>query len=605
MKLCIAEKPSVARQIAAIIGATSSRDGYLEGNGYRVTWTFGHLCELKAPGDYTPYWRSWSLSQLPMMPPKYEIKLKSDEGIAKQFAVIKRLMSECDEVINCGDAGQEGELIQRWVMQLAENKAPVKRLWLSSMTDEAIRDAFTKLRDGKEYDLLYYAGMTRAAGDWLLGMNATRLFTVKYRPGQYGAPLSIGRVQTPTLALIVNRQEEIDRFVPEPYWEIKTLYRDVTFASTKGRYATIEEAGEVIERIKSEELVVTKVTKKSGKEGPPRLFDLTSLQIEANKKHGFSAEDTLRFLQNLYERKLVTYPRVDTTYLPDDVYPKVPGIMNGLYSVAKAIIDPIAHQKIRKTKKVFDDSKVTDHHAIIPTGENPGGLAGSEAVIFDMVMRRFIAAFYPDMLYEQTTVMADIAGIEFKATGRVITDEGWRFVFRNDLSPADPEDKEEKKEEEREGEMPPFTEKEHGPHKPDLLEKMTQPPRPYTEATLLNAMETAGKLVDDEELKEALKQNGIGRPSTRAAIIQTLFKRNYIVKEKKNLRPTPIGTELIHTIKNPLLKDVGLTGQWEYKLRQIERGEYSPGAFIRELGQMVTELVAEVLRDSGPNQLNR
>lgn len=597
MKLCIAEKPSVARQIAVIIGAHATKDGYMEGNGYQVTWTYGHLCELKAPGDYTPAWKSWSLVHLPMMPRKFEIRLKNDPGIVKQFHTIKTLMDNCDEVINCGDAGQEGELIQRWVMQLAENTKPVKRLWLSSMTDEAIREAFGNLKDGKDYDLLYYAGMTRAAGDWLLGMNATRLFTVKYRPGQYGQPLSIGRVQTPTLALIVNRYEEIENFVPQPYWEIKTLYRGVTFSSTKGRYTSVEEAEEVISRIKSEELTVTKVTKKKGKEGPPRLFDLTSLQIEANKKHSFSADETLRLLQNLYERKLVTYPRVDTTYLPDDVYPKIPGIMNGLYPYAKGIIDPIAHQKIRKTKKVFDDSKVTDHHAIIPTGESPQGIAGSEQVLFDMVMRRFVAAFYPDMLYEQTTVMADIGGIEFKATGRVITDEGWRFVFKNDLSTSDDETKEETPDEEKEGEMPPFKEKEHGPHTPDLLEKQTQPPRPYTEATLLNAMETAGKLVDDEDLKEALKQKGIGRPSTRAAIIQTLFQRNYIRKERKNLQPTPVGIELIHTIKNPLLKDVQLTGEWEYKLRLIEKGEYSPGAFVRELGEMVSTLVIEVMRD--------
>lgn len=600
MKLCIAEKPSVARQIALIIGATSPHEGYLEGNGYRVTWTFGHLCELKAPGDYTPAWRSWSLVHLPMIPRKFEIKLKNDPGIVKQFETIKRLMAECDEVINCGDAGQEGELIQRWVMQLAGNTKPVKRLWLSSMTDEAIREAFRDLRDGKNYDLLYYAGMTRAVGDWLLGMNATRLFTGKYRPGQYGQPLSIGRVQTPTLALIVNRYEEIEHFVPQPYWEIKTLYRTVTFSSTKGRYTTKEEAQEVIDRIKEEELTVTKVTKKKGKEEPPRLFDLTSLQIEANKKHSFSADETLSLLQSLYERKLVTYPRVDTTYLPNDVYPKVPGIMNGLYPYAKTIIDPIAHQKIRKSKKVFDDAKITDHHAIIPTGEMPVGIGGSEEVIFDMVMRRFIAAFFPDMQYEQTTVLAEIDGIEFKATGRVITDEGWRVVFKNDLSPVDEDTKEEKADEEREGEMPPFKEKEHGPHKPDLLEKETRPPRLYTEATLLNAMETAGKLVEDEELKEALKQKGIGRPSTRAAIIQTLFRRNYIRKERKNLLPTPIGIDLIHTIKNPLLKDVQLTGEWEYKLRLIEKGEYSPGTFVRELGVMVSDLVTEVMRDTAP-----
>lgn len=593
MKLCIAEKPSVARQIAAVIGATKMREGYMEGAGYCVTWTYGHLCELKEPKDYTDAWRRWTLVHLPMIPPKFGIKLKNDDGIRAQFEVIRRLMHSAEVVINCGDAGQEGELIQRWVMQLAGNPAPVMRLWLSSMTNEAIKEAFDNLVPADKYDSLYYAGMTRAVGDWLLGINATRLYTLKYHPGQFGKVLSIGRVQTPTLALIVERYEEIQNFVPKPYWEIKTIYRGVTFASTKGRYTTVDEANKVIEEIRSAELKVTKIDLKKGKEGPPRLFDLTSLQVEANKKLGYSADDTLKTLQNLYERKLVTYPRVDTTYLPDDLYPKIPGIMNGLYSRVPDLIDPLAHKKIRKSKKVFDNSKITDHHAIIPTGEMAHSFSVSEGRIYDLIVKRFIAAFYPDMEYEQTTVQADIAGHPFRASGRVTKKEGWKYVYQND---TDNGDEEENAPDDDKATMPPFELGEHGPHKPDLLEKKTQPPKLYTEGTLLNAMETAGKLVDDEDLREAMKQKGIGRPSTRAAIIQTLLQRDYIRKQRKSLVPTELGINLIHTIQNDLLKSVQLTGEWEYKLRQIEKQEYSPVTFLNELKAMVHALVEEVMR---------
>lgn len=604
MKLCIAEKPSVARQIAAVIGATHTREGYMEGAGYCVTWTYGHLCELKEPKDYTSAWRKWTLVHLPMIPPRFGIKLKDDDGIRAQFEVIRSLMQRADVVINCGDAGQEGELIQRWVMQLANNPAPVKRLWLSSMTNEAIKEAFDNLAPAEKYDSLYYAGMTRAVGDWLLGINATRLYTVKYHPGQYGKILSIGRVQTPTLALIVDRYEEIQNFRPQPYWEIKTLYRGVTFTSTKGRYKDVKEANAVIEKIRDAELKVTKIDKKKGKEGPPRLFDLTSLQVEVNKKFGYSADDTLKTLQNLYERKLVTYPRVDTTYLPDDLYSKIPDIMNKLYARVPDLITPLAHKKIRKSKKVFDNSKITDHHAIIPTGELPHSLSVSEGLIYDLIISRFIAAFYPDMEYEQTTVMADILGHKFKATGRVILKDGWKFVYQNDAK----DDKDEASETAN-GKtlLPPFILHEHGPHTPELLEKQTQPPKLYTEGTLLNAMETAGKLVDDEDLREVMKQKGIGRPSTRASIIQTLLQRGYVVKQRKNLVPTDLGITLIHTIQNDLLKSVQLTGEWEYKLRQIERNEYSPVAFLNELKEMVQDLVEDVLRSKTtlPKQSSR
>ena len=594
MKVCIAEKPSVARSIAAVLGAGEAHDGYMEGNGYRVTWTFGHLCELKEPAEYATRWQRWSLVHLPIVPEHFGIKLKEDSGIKHQFDVIRRLVSEADEVINCGDAGQEGELIQRWVLQLAGCKAPIRRLWLSSMTEEAIREGFDHLHDSAEYERLYYAGMTRAIGDWLLGINATRLYTLKYRSGDSRRLLSVGRVQTPTLALIVERAEEIEHFVPEPYWEIKTIYRETTFATTTGRYSTVDKAQKILDKITGKPFSVTKVTKKKGKETPPHLFDLTSLQIEANKKLGLSADETLRTIQALYERKLVTYPRVDTTYITEDVYAKCPEILNNLYRhhrMLSDLISPLGHKKLRKLKSVVDNSKVTDHHAIIPTGEGGVLTTNEERQIYNLIARRFIAAFYPDMQYEQTTVQGVVEGVRFRANGRVITDSGWQTVVK-------PEDNKESGDEEQStGIMPAFVEGEQGPHKPELQEKQTRPPRAYTEATLLRAMETAGKLVESEEMKEALKQNGIGRPSTRAAIIETLLSRGYIRKQRKALLPTPLGKELIHIIRDDMLKSVELTGQWERKLRQIESGEYNARQFISDLTQKVTRMVAEVIRD--------
>ena len=594
MKVCIAEKPSVARSIAAVLGANEAHDGYMEGNGYRVTWTFGHLCELKEPAEYATRWRRWSLVHLPIVPERFGIKLKKDSGIKHQFDVICRLVSEADEVINCGDAGQEGELIQRWVLQLAGCRAPIRRLWLSSMTEEAIREGFDHLHDSAEYERLYYAGMTRAIGDWLLGINATRLYTLKYRSGDSRRLLSVGRVQTPTLALIVERAEEIEHFVPEPYWEIKTIYRETAFATTTGRYSTVDKAQKILDKITGKLFSVTKVTKKKGKETPPHLFDLTSLQIEANKKLGLSADETLRTIQALYERKLVTYPRVDTTYITEDVFAKCPEILNNLYQhhpMLSDLISPLGHKKLRKLKNVVDNSKVTDHHAIIPTGEVGVLTTNEERQIYDLLARRFIAAFYPDMQYEQTTVQGAVEGVRFRANGRVITDQGWQTVVK----PED--DKESGDEEQPTGIMPAFVEGEQGPHKPELQEKQTRPPRAYTEATLLRAMETAGKLVESEEMKEALKQNGIGRPSTRAAIIETLLSRDYIRKQRKALLPTPLGRELIHIIRDDMLKSVELTGQWERKLRQIESGEYDARQFISDLTQKVTRMVAEVIRD--------
>lgn len=594
MKVCIAEKPSVARSIAAVLGANEAHDGYMEGNGYRVTWTFGHLCELKEPAEYATRWRRWSLVHLPIVPERFGIKLKKDSGIKHQFDVICRLVSEADEVINCGDAGQEGELIQRWVLQLADCRVPIRRLWLSSMTEEAIREGFDHLHDSAEYERLYYAGMTRAIGDWLLGINATRLYTLKYRSGDSRRLLSVGRVQTPTLALIVERAEEIEHFVPEPYWEIKTIYRETTFATTTGRYSTVDKAQKILDKITGKPFSVTKVTKKKGKETPPHLFDLTSLQIEANKKLGLSADETLRTIQALYERKLVTYPRVDTTYITEDVFAKCPEILNNLYQhhrMLSDLISPLGHKKLRKRKSVVDNSKVTDHHAIIPTGEVGVLITNEERQIYDLIARRFIAAFYPDMQYEQTTVQGAVEGVRFRANGRVITDQGWQSVIKPD------EDKESGDEEQPTGIMPAFVEGEQGPHKPELQEKQTRPPRAYTEATLLRAMETAGKLVESEEMKEALKQNGIGRPSTRAAIIETLLSRDYIRKQRKALLPTPLGKELIHIIRDDMLKSVELTGQWERKLRQIESGEYDARQFISDLTQKVTRMVTEVIRD--------
>ena len=638
MIVCIAEKPSVAKDIARVLGANGSRDGYMEGNGYQVTWTFGHLCTLKEPHDYTPSWKAWSLSSLPMIPPRFGIKLiEHDQGIEKQFRTIEKLMQNADEIVNCGDAGQEGELIQRWVMQKAGAKCPVKRLWISSLTEEAIREGFKNLKDQKVYQPMYEAGLSRAIGDWLLGMNATRLYTLKY--GQNRQVLSIGRVQTPTLALIVNRQLEIENFVPKQYWVLSTIYRDTTFnailkRSEEDLMAEIEKAKEkaekakqefdfaealrkaeennpgiepianeeqgldLLERIKDAPFNITSVGKKEGKEAPPRLFDLTSLQVECNKKFGYSADETLRLIQSLYEKKITTYPRVDTTYLSDDIYPKCQNILAGLkpYEVWTA---PLMGKTLIKSKKVFDNSKVTDHHAIIPTGQNPVNLTDMEKRVFDLVARRFIAAFYPDCKFSTTTVIGETDGIEFKTTGKQILEMGWRVVFakvptnlpdgmgENDTDPG-----------EEERTLPTFKKGESGPHEPKLDEKWTQPPRPYTEATLLRAMETAGKFVDNDELRDALKANGIGRPSTRAAIIETLFKRHYIRKERKNLIATPTGVELIGLIHEELLKSAELTGIWEKKLREIEGQNYNAAVFLDELKQMVAEIVNSVLSDN-------
>ncbi|MBO7609613.1 MAG: DNA topoisomerase 3 [Muribaculaceae bacterium] len=592
MKVCVTEKPSVARDIASILGANAKREGYYEGNGYQVTWTFGHLCELKEPADYTEQWKRWSLGQLPMIPPRFGIKLKEDDGVKRQFRVIETLIASADEVINCGDAGQEGELIQRWVYQKARCNKPVKRLWISSLTDESIREGFNHLQSASDFDNLYMAGLSRAVGDWVLGMNATRLYTLKY--AQSRSVLSIGRVQTPTLALIVARHREIENFVPEDFWEIKTLYRGVTFNSTRGRFKTEGEASEIVENIKSLPLTVTSVETKRGKEAPPRLFDLTSLQVECNKKFGLTADETLRIIQSLYEKKVTTYPRVDTTYLSEDIYPKVPGILQAMTPYAPLTAPLLEMAKLPKSKKVFDNSKVTDHHAIIPTNVDPTRAAMSldEKKVYNIIAKRFIAAFYPDCEFDTTTVMATIGDYEFKATGKVIRSEGWRAIYKKDK-----DDEKNTGDDDNEA-MPPMTKGESGPHEPSLLKKTTQPPKQYTEGTLLRAMETAGKTVDDEELRDAMKENGIGRPSTRAAIIETLFKRKYIRKERKSVLPTTAGIMLIDTIKDPLLKSAKLTGLWENKLRRIERGEYSPAQFAQELKEMVSELVLAVLRDN-------
>ena len=623
MIVCIAEKPSVARDIAEVLGARTRRDGFMEGNGYQVTWTFGHLCTLKEPHEYAPSWKTWSLGSLPMIPPRYGIKLISDPGIAKQFHIIEGLMQKADGIINCGDAGQEGELIQRWVMQKAGAKCPVKRLWISSLTEEAIREGFSKLKDQSEFQSLYEAGLSRAIGDWTLGLNATRLYTLKY--GQHKQVLSIGRVQTPTLAMIVRRQLEIEHFVPRQYWELKTIYRDTTFSAItrKSDEELAEEEAqraeskkpqpkketdnrgippienekmgqELLERVKNAPFNITEVTSKKGTEAPPRLFDLTSLQVECNKKFAYSADMTLQLIQSLYEKKVATYPRVDTTYLSDDIYPKCGKILQGLrdYTVLTSV--PLNGGPLIKSKKVFDNSKVTDHHAIIPTGVQPAGLTQMEQQVFDLIARRFIAAFYPDCKFQATVVIGQADDIEFKATGRQILDQGWKVVFSKDT--ADDKDKEGNL-------LPPFHKGESGPHEPMLTEKWTQPPHPYTEATLLRAMETAGKSVDNDELRDALKENGIGRPSTRAAIIETLFKRHYIRKEKKNLIATPTGVELIQLIREDLLKSAELTGIWEKKLREIEQGTYNAATFLGELKQMVVELVYAVLRDNSNRRI--
>ena len=596
MIVCIAEKPSVARDIARIIGATSSHEGYMEGNGFQVTWTFGHLCTLKEPHDYTTMWRSWSLTSLPMIPERFGIKLIDDQGIRKQFSIIEGLMQKAERIVNCGDAGQEGELIQRWVMQKAQAKCPVSRLWISSMTDEAIREGFQNLKDQSDYQPLYLAGLSRAIGDWLLGMNCTRLYTLKY--GQNRQVLSIGRVQTPTLALIVNRQKEIDNFKPEPYWVLATVYRDTTFTATQGKFTSKEEGEKAFSTIEGKPFTVTKVEKKEGKEQPPQLYDLTSLQVDCNRKFGYSAEMTLNLIQALYERKYTTYPRVDTQYLSDDIYPKCPQTLNGLYQTKfggvapyAEFIKPIGGKPLKKTKRVFDTSKVTDHHAIIPTGVIPQNLSDAERNVFDLVARRFIGVFLPDCKFSTTTVLGEVKGeenkVEFKVTGKEILDPGWRVVRGKTPDSEKSESTEssensEKSDEERT--LPTFVKGESGEHTPTLTEKMT-------------TMETAGKFVEDETLRAAMKENGIGRPSSRAGIIETLFKRHYIKRERKRLVATPTGIELIDLIHEELLKSCELTGIWEKKLRDIEHKTYDPAQFIAELKQQVTDIVNDVMRD--------
>ena len=596
MIVCIAEKPSVAKDIARILGANESHQGYMQGNGYQVTWTFGHLCTLKEPNDYTEMWKHWSLSSLPMIPQRFGIKLIDDDGIKRQFAVIERLMQAADGIVNCGDAGQEGELIQRWVMQKAGAKCPVKRLWISSMTDEAIREGFASLKDQNEYQSLYIAGLSRAIGDWLLGMNATRLYTLKY--GQNRQILSIGRVQTPTLALIVNRQKEIDSFEPEPYWVLATVYRDTTFTATKGKFSTKEEGEAAFATIADKPFTVTAVQKKNGTEAPPRLFDLTSLQVECNRKFSYSAETTLKLIQGLYERKLTTYPRVDTQFLSDDIYPKCPSILSGISKHYEALMEPLKGKKLPKSKRVFDTSKVTDHHAIIPTGVPATSLTDMERNVYDLIARRFIAVFYPDCKFSTTTVLGSVEDVEFKATGKEILSPGWRDVYaqHNEQQTATSEDDERKGDEERT--LPTFVKGETGQHVPTLSEKWTTPPKYYTEATLLRAMETAGKFVEDETLRAALKENGIGRPSSRAGIIETLFKRHYIRRERKNLVATATGIELIDTIHEELLKSCELTGIWEKRLRDIEHKKDDAADFINGLKQQITEIVNDVLRDN-------
>ncbi len=592
MKLCIAEKPSVAKEIAFILNAKSRRDGYFEGNGYAVTWTFGHFCTLKTPDDYQTEWKKWRLETLPMLPEKFEIKLINNPGAKKQFRTIKELLSQCNSVINCGDAGQEGELIQRWVLKHAKYKGPVQRLWISSLTPEAIKAGFRNLKDGKHFDRLYFAGSARAICDWILGMNATRLYTLKY--GGYKQVLSIGRVQTPTLAILVERHKEIENFVPTPFWELQTVYRDVTFNCEKGRFLKKEEGEMFLEQVKDKPFVITSFTKKKGKEYPPSLFDLTSLQVHCNRRFGYTADDTLKIAQKLYEKKVITYPRVDTTYLPTDIYPKVPHTLKGMTQYDSLIEPLLANQPLRKANKVFNNAKVTDHHAIIPTGIQKQ-LMPNEQNVYDAVSRQFIAAFYPDCIVSNTTVLGEVDGVKFKTTGKEILEQGWRVVFPK------PPKKERASTSQKGGKkvneeviMPTFKKGETGPHEPKLVEKVTKPPKVYSEATLLRAMETAGKKVDDEQLRELMKDNGIGRPSTRANIIETLFKRKYIQRLKKQVIPTEVGIQLIDTIQNDLLKSAELTGQWEKQLREIEQGKYSAKLFINNMKTMVERLVNEV-----------
>lgn len=587
MILCVAEKPSVAKDIAEILGARSRKDGYWEGNGYWVSWTFGHLCTLKEPHDYKENWKYWKLEDLPIIPDNFGIKVVDDPGIQKQFKCIENLVANCDSVINCGDAGQEGELIQRWVLLKAKCTKPIQRLWISSLTEEAIKEGFQKLKDGKQYDNLYAAGSARAIGDWLLGINATRAFTKKF--GQRKATLSIGRVQTPTLAMIVQRQKEINAFTSAEYWELKTTYRDTEFLCQIDRLTSEEKAVKGLDYLKQHEFEVTSFEQKEGKEGNPRLFDLTGLQVEANKKYGFSADDTLKNIQSLYEKKIVTYPRVDTTYLSEDIYPKVEGILKGM-SYYSRYTTPLLQQPIPKSKAVFDDKKVTDHHAIIPTGVNPSGISPTENQIYDLIAKRFIAVFYPECKISTTTVLGKVGQLEFKATGKQIISPGWRFVYQDEKQVA------EKNDEERI--MPVFVEGEKGPHSPIVHKGKTAPPKPYTEATLLRAMETAGKQIEDEEMRDLMKDNGIGRPSTRANIIETLFRRKYIEKNRKNILATATGMDLIDTIQNELLKSPELTGNWERKIRLIEKGEYQLAVFKEELYKMVRELTDEVIFNS-------
>lgn len=596
MILCITEKPSVGRDIARILGATKSMNGYMEGNGYCVTWTFGHLCSLKDPGDYNPGWKPWALSRLPMIPAKFGIKVMDDAGIQKQFNVIKTLIHQCEYVVNCGDAGQEGEVIQRWVMQKAECDKPIKRLWVSSLTDEAVKEGFQHLREHKELDSLYTAGICRAIGDWILGINATRLYSLKY--GANKQILSVGRVQTPTLALVVNRQKEIENFVPKDYWELKTKYRDTLFSATVKGFENEDAGRKLMEEVAKYPLVIEDVQKKKGKEAPPRLFDLTSLQAEANKKYGISASDTLKAIQSLYEKKLTTYPRVDTTYLTDDVYPKCEGILKSL-TPYQGLVQPLMGQKLRKSKKVFDNAKVTDHHAIIPTGQRiDPNLGLDEKRIFHLVAQRFISAFYPDCSFEQTVVKAHADKTGFKTTGKVITDQGWRKVYAgtNAKETTDSGEDDDRI-------LPEFKVGESGPHEPQLAKRTTKPPKYYTEGTLLKAMETAGSTVEDEELRDALKANGIGRPSTRAAIIETLYKRGYIRQERKSLRATQAGIDLIGIIREELLKSAKLTGIWEGRLRAIEAGNYSASEFVDQLKKMINEITHAVLTDNSNRQI--
>lgn len=586
MKLCIAEKPSVAREIAKLLQANTKRDGYYESPNYVVTWTFGHLCSLYAPDDYRAEWKKWQLDGLPMLPDRFETKVMPDNGVKKQFEVIKKLCQKADLIINCGDAGQEGELIQRWVLKEAKCTKPMKRLWISSLTTEAMKDGFRNLKEGSDFDSLYYAGMSRAIGDWILGMNATRLYTLKY--GSYGTVLSIGRVQTPTLAMVVERHQEIESFVSTPFWELETLFRGVTFRYENGRFEQKEAAEKLYAKIKDQLFKITNFTKKKGKEYAPRLFDLTSLQVFCNKRFGFSADQTLKIAQSLYERKVISYPRVDTSYLPHDQHPKISGILSKLTPYAK-LTEPLLGKPIKKSSRVFNDKKVTDHHAIIPTGQQ-ATLDANHQKVYDTIVKTFIANFYPECIVSNTTVFGEVSKEKFKATGKEIIEMGWKEV----IPPYKSKSKDDDDSEEDDNLIPVFKKGEEGPHEPQIQEKKTSPPKYYTEATLLRAMETAGKQVDDEELRELMKSNGIGRPSTRANIIETLFKRDYIKRVRKNLHPTNTGIQLISVIENPLLKSAELTGMWEKKLKDIEDQTYSPVRFINEMKSMVDKLVTEV-----------